>query len=209
MKYIFIPDSIDKEKKEKLGMSAQDFLQCQILYKQLFEKLIFSTINASRIDDLIHKNHYNIPIVEDSGYNFYHKYSKLGSKYLFLRNNIHIERLTLEEINELKNQPGKEFFNKTYSRVLFESLNSTSTFFGNPSLETKVLSNSLVFEFAYDLRKIRDMNDYNSINDISNAIQDYLKKISIKSGLNISYLEYSSIPDLYVLDDGNELLFKM
>lgn len=110
--------------------------------------------------------------------------------------------MTLEEITELKQQPGKDFFNKTYSKVLFESLNSTSTFFGNPSLETEVLSNSLVFEFAYDLKKIRDVSDYNKIKDISNSIRNYLKKASKKSGLNISFLEYNSIPDLYILNNN-------
>ncbi len=199
MNYIFIPEITNKS-----GLTNEDFLRYQIMYKQLIEKMLFSSVNASSIDKYIANNNLSIPTVDDADYNFYHKYSLLGSKYLFLRNNIHIERLNNDEIEELKNNPSNDFFNRTFKKVLFESDNSF-TYFGSPSKKNEVKSNSLIFEFAYDLKKVTSMDQINEINKLLVFIDNYVNEIATKIRIPISILEYNAIPDLYISSKKDDI----
>lgn len=199
MNYIFIPEISNKS-----DFSDKEFLSYQIMYKQHIEKILSLIINASFVDQYIINNNLSIPTVDDDEYNFYHKYSLLGSKYLFLRNNIHIERLNKEELEELKNNPSSDFFKRTFKTVLFESDNSF-TYFGSPLRKNEVKPNSLVFEFAYDLKKATSMKQIKDINNLLLFINKYVSELSQKIGISISLLEYNAIPDLYISTKKNEV----
>ena len=94
----FFPESYNFKLMVEKGLNKELFFKLQIKYKNDFEKLLMKIIDFKKIDDYINGYGYNIPFVDDFDYNFYHKYSVLGSKYIFFRNNIHIENLSLEEI---------------------------------------------------------------------------------------------------------------
>lgn len=198
MNYIFVPSINDKN---TLNIPRDELLNYRIAYKQLAEKIISSIINFSIIDEYISNNNYDVPAVSDFDYNFYHKFSSLGSKYMFLRNNIHIERLTADEIKELINNPTRDFFQKTYRKVLFESENNSNTFFGSPRPKTEVKANSLVFEFAYDMKKTNSMNQINQIDALVIEFKKFVEEISQKIGVETSFLEYNAIPDIFLPDN--------
>lgn len=157
MEYVYNPDSYDYGILFKKDISQDEFVKLQVKYKESLEKVLMSVLNFKSIDPAMIKNGLNIPVLEIPDNNFYQKFSTLGSKYLFLRNNIHIERLTDEEIEEIfeslfnDEDLSKEFIMNTLDKVISED--GDTTMYGTPLLENEISSKSLVFEFAYDDKK--------------------------------------------------------
>ena len=98
MEYIYIPDSYNNNLMKEKFKNEEEFLNTQVLYRQKFESILEQYIDFNLIDRVIKNKNINIPTIEDTKYNFYHKYSTLNSKYIFLRNNFDVENLTKEEI---------------------------------------------------------------------------------------------------------------
>ena len=152
MNYKYVPNTIDEKEIEKRGLTYDHFLELQIKYKKCFEKMLTDYVSFEELDKIIEELPFTIPVIEDNEYNFYHKFSNLNSKYIYMRNNIHIERLNDEEIKELENMAGEEvredYMRATYERVMFED--GTAACFGTPLPQNMVDAKSIVFEFSYD-----------------------------------------------------------
>lgn len=198
MNYVYIPDSYNNNLIKEKYKSEEEFLNIQILYRQKFESILKKYIDFKSIDIVIKNKNINIPEVEDTEYNFYHKYTTLDSKYVFLRNNFHVENLTKDEIKRLLTNDINDvtFFNSTLSKVIFED--GDETFFGIPTDEVKIKSRSLVFEFAFDQTKIENIEELKEINNIIKQTEEYLKE-NIKGVFRAtpSFIVYNSIPNLY------------
>ncbi|MBR3897759.1 MAG: hypothetical protein IKJ43_00575 [Bacilli bacterium] len=206
MDFKFVPDTYDRSLINNLNLSS-NFNNLQLLYKKAFEKYYGDMIKAYTIDKYIKDNNLFVPSIDDSEYNFYHKDSSLGSNYLFLRNNIHIERLNVEEIRELSNNPSKEFIDKTFKNVLFESDENISTFFGTANDQTRVLANSLVFEFSYDMKKLESLEQLKQIEELINRVRYFVEnEIPKQMGVNTSFIEYKAIPDLFIEKKQRKIL---
>lgn len=199
MKYIYIPDSYNFSLVKEKSLTDDLFLELQIQYRMGLEKIIGGYVNLEQIDHQIEQEQIDIPQVEDTDYNFYHQYSTLKSKYIFLRNNFHVENLSNQEIKEVLDHQNNtiEFYNKTLDKVIFES--GKETFFGPPMDETAVNSKSIVFEFAYDQKKCKTLDQLNKIEATINKSFDYISN-TVGKNINIplSFLIYRAIPDLYV-----------
>ena len=102
MNYKFIPDSIKIDDSIPLNYSLDEFLELQISYKQSFEKILTDIVDFAYFDNWVKNNINDLPIVNDKEANFYRKFSTLNSDYIYLRNNIHIEKLDFKELNELR-----------------------------------------------------------------------------------------------------------
>lgn len=198
MQYKYIPNSYNNNLIDKKFRCYEQFLNCQIIYKMEFEKILSKYLNINGVENYINSQNVIIPKVKDVDYNFYHRYSKLGSDYLFVRNNYHVENLDDNEINCLlfdKNL-GVEFFNKTLYKVIFE--NGDSTFYGIACDENRANSKSIVFEFAYNQIECTTLKQQNQISEIIEEcfkmLQDNINKL-LK--INSSYLVYNSIPNLF------------
>ena len=126
MIYKFIPNSYNYNSISELEGLGFDILKLQVYYKQCLERVLNSIFNFSNIDKYIGGLNFPVPIINDKEYNFYRKYSILGSKYVYLRNNIHLERLTKEELSLIKESFYNkklldiDFIYKTLGKVLFE-----------------------------------------------------------------------------------------
>ncbi len=209
-KMIFIPNTFYDDKIQTLGLNEYEFLELQIKYKQLFEKMIISKFDFSEIEKELKELNY--PIVDDKSNNFYRCYSTLGSSYIYFRNNIHIENLSKEEINQLRNEDvGIDFLKNTYDRVLFEE--GDYTFLGNPCDETKVLSQSIMLELAVDFAEISDLNQAFKIEEIvekfkNKCISDFEPIVSDLLGVSILPVDasyYNAMPDYYGINSiGNK-----
>lgn len=198
---LFIPNTFDKEKP--LDLNDEQFLSLQIKYKQLFEKMVISQLDFSSIEEKLKEHHY--PIVNDKDYNFYRKYSTLGSDYIYFRNNIHLERLTEEEIKKLiSGNINIDFLKNTYERVLYED--GDITFLGEPSDSTRVPSKSIILELAIDFPEIQDLESALLIDDI---VEDYKNDCNQIYGNEVAKIlgitsqdvvgsYYPAIPDIFL-----------
>ena len=108
MNYKFIPDSIKIDDSIPLNYSLDEFLELQISYKQSFEKILTDIVDFAYFDNWVKNNINDLPIVNDKEANFYRKFSTLNSDYIYLRNNIHIEKLDFKELNELRSNVNKD-----------------------------------------------------------------------------------------------------
>lgn len=201
MKYTYIPDTYNVKKIFDNNLDDV-FVDIQVAYRKIFESLLSKVINFKEIDKYIEESKIDIPVVDDFDYNFYHKYSTLGSKYVFLRNNIHIENLSDIELSELRVSENLDFdfLKRTISKVIFED--GDLSFFGPPMDETKVSSKSMVFEFAFDQKKCKSIEQLDLIENAIQKINTYIKK-NIEENLKIpvSFIVYRAIPDLYFNDE--------
>lgn len=198
MKYIYIPNSFNKDHIESKFNSEEEFLECQIKYRKLFEEKLCEYIDFQKLDQLIKEQNIEVPMVEDNEYNFYHKYSYIGSKYIFIRNNYHVENLSNEEIRAILelDKWDNTTFNDTIRKCLYEE--GTETFFGVAMDELLVKSDSLVFEFSYDQKKCTNMEQLNKIKLIIDTCFNMIKS-SIENIVNskCSFIVYNAIPDLF------------
>lgn len=100
MKIEYLPDTYDKKRIEENGWTEEQFLSLQEKYRTDFIHDLLDTIDIDKIKSIITSCPSTIPVIEDQEYNFYHR-SAIIDKYLYVRNNIHIERLSQEELEEL------------------------------------------------------------------------------------------------------------
>ena len=193
MKYKYLPNSYNDNLIIEKFENYDEFVNMQILYRTIFEKYLLKYVNFKDFDAKI-----DIPIIDDQFYNFYHKYSILGSNYIFVRNNYHVENLTNEELQELRNMNDcdVEFLKKTLSKVMFEE--GDYVFYGSPIRSNEVESNKIVIEFAYDQTKIKTIEELKKIEktivEIRKEIED---KLTILFDSKPAFLVYNGIPDYY------------
>ena len=198
MKYQYLPDSYNWELLDKKGINIDEFLRLQKKYRTGLENVLKKFIDFEEIDRKIEQDGLDIPVVLDEEQNFYRRFSTLNSKYVFLRNNFHVENLTKEEIEKLANdqEVSIEFLNQTLSRVIFEE--GDYTLFGPSSKKELVNSKSIIFEFAFDQKKCKEFEQLMRIENTYENIFDKLEE-SLKPNLNmpISFHVYRAIPDLF------------
>lgn len=181
MKIEYLPDTYDKKRIEENGWTEEQFLSLQEKYRTDFIHDLLDTIDIDKIKSIITSCPSTIPVIEDQEYNFYHR-SAIIDKYLYLRNNIHIERLSQEELEELYNsvlvnkELSKEFITQTKEKVLYEE--GDYTYYGIPSNKTEAPSKSIVIEFAYDQLKCESVEQIVHIKDCYKEIQESLNKTS-------------------------------
>ena len=203
MNYKFIPDSIKIDDSIPLNYSLDEFLELQISYKQSFEKILTDIVDFAYFDNWVKNTINDLPIVNDKESNFYRKLSTLNSDYIYLRNNIHIEKLDFKELNELRSNVNKDFLLRTYKKVLFEGGNYT--FFGSATDMNLVASKSLVFEFAFDAKECATLDIYNFYNHYKENILEFIAKpIADALNCNVSLHRYSAIPELFSTEDNKE-----
>lgn len=165
MLYQYSPSSYYERDMNKLTLSDQEFVDCQVKYRAAIEKKLKEKINFQEIDREMEEH--QVPIINDMDYNFYHKFSTLDSKYIFLRNNYHIERLSPEDLEYLQaclknNQElGDEFLKRTFETVLYET--GDLAMLGVPLDENVVPAKSLMFEFACSYADVEDMKVFTYI----------------------------------------------
>ncbi len=195
MIYDYSPNTYNDNLIKQLNLEEL-FVQLQIKYKSSLEKFLMKYVKFDSLDELIKKKILFIPEKKDISHNFYLENSTLNSKYLFLRNNIHIENLTKKDIQYIKSclfdkkYLDDEFILKTIKDVIFEQ--GDTVFYGIPIEKNEVNSKSLVFEFVYD-DKLCTVTESKQIREFYNNISSSLK----------SFLEESlNIEVNFILNDG-------
>lgn len=208
MEYVYSPDSYNYNLINEKFKSNQEFVELQIAYRTGLEKLLKEVIDFKEIEAYILNSGVDVPKVNDKEYNFYHKYSTLESDYLFLRNNFHVENLSKEELDNLRNSSkcDLDFFKKTLNNVIFEA--GDATFFGIPVPTNLVKSKSIVFEFAYNQLECETIEQLVKIQGISDNIFKVLES-RIRNNLNLdsSFVVYQAVVDYYKANNEKCLWF--
>lgn len=201
MKIEYLPDTYDKKKIKENKWTEEEFLSLQEKYRTDFIADLLSKIDTTKIKETLGKNLFPIPIIEDQQYNFYHK-NAIINQYIYLRNNVHIERLTKEELEEIYNailmdkNLSEEFIKKTTEKVLYEE--GDYTYYGIPSKQTQAPSKSIVIEFAYDQLKCDSIKQIVYIKDCYKEIKEALNETS----------KSLKTPIFTMLDNGIAQVFK-
>lgn len=198
MKYI--PDTC----KNDTRVDDELYSILQIQYRNGFIKYLSKYINFDEINDMINELD-NIPVVNDMHYNFYHMNSLLDNKYLYLRNNIHIEKLSDDDLNLLDNidfldTVSDDYFKRTYESVLFEDGENIS--YEEYPNETNIKkSKSIVFEFAYDQKKCESIEQLKNIRKLIDMIFRKIQVALEKENINCDFLVYNAIPEIFSLEE--------
>ena len=197
--YIYNPDTFNYELIEQKNISSS-FLALQIKYRESIEALFKKFYNFQKIDDLFIQQG-GRPL-EDKEYNFYHKFSTLGSNFVYLRNNYHIELLTKEEIANIEKCIFSEtvlsnkFIMQTIVRVMLEKENNI--YFNYVTLENFVPSKSFLFEFAYDSFACTSVVQIKALESLIKEVEKELKN-TFKDKLEIPIIGmvYTGNPDIF------------
>ena len=92
-------------------------------YKVLFEKYLMSKISLKDMDNKIINSGLSFVPVGNDKMDFYQKFSSMGLKYIYLRNNLYVYKLSLEDIDKLVNLSKEELDNP--SEDLMNLINDT------------------------------------------------------------------------------------
>ena len=82
MLYQYSPSSYYERDMNKLTLSDQEFVDCQVKYRTAIEKKLKEKINFQEIDREMEEH--QVPIINDMDYNFYHKFSTKHRKYTLI-----------------------------------------------------------------------------------------------------------------------------
>lgn len=197
--YIYNPNTYNYELMEQKNLTS-DFVTLQVKYRESIEALFKRFYNFQKLDDLFIQLG-GVPF-NDKEYNFYHKYSTLGSQFVYLRNNYHIELLTETEIAFIRNCISNgtllsdDFIKKTAIKVLLEKGNTIC--FNYVTLENFIFSKSFIFEFVYDVLACSSVAQIKALENLIKDTEKALKR-TFKDELEIPIdgIVYTGSPDIF------------
>lgn len=109
------PESYNKELMKKKGLSetedfSEKYLYMQALYRANLEAYLMETLDLQEVDNTLENGElYYLPI-EETEKDLYARYSTMNLNYIYLRNNLCIERLEKEDLATIEKalKEGKE-----------------------------------------------------------------------------------------------------
>ena len=154
-------------------------------YRKMITQYIISEINLKDWDEQINKQKYIKPL-DETQMDIYQYCVSDELKYIYIRNNIHIERLTKEEkeflnkVNHTKKeltQEEKEYIKNTYPKVIAE-YNGEGRFIanlGNAMTGFLVTENAVVLGIRYNLENPNDIEQVFNANGFCKLIIDQIR----------------------------------
>ncbi len=198
MQYPFII-SYDEVKNKGLGNENEineNYIKYLNKYKKLFEEFLLKKYPLKSIDDSIKNSKYVFLPIEEDNMDFYQSTSTMNLKYIYLRNNLNIEKLSLKDLkylnecDETLNEENEKFILNTFKDVIDpckkEEKVRNIIFYGPENRNYICDSTDLVFGIRYDelsSSNLRDINwkeefinKNNILNEIVNIIENDLVK---------------------------------
>lgn len=208
MEYNYYPNTIDLElaKQKKIDY---EFELLQKKYIESLEFYIMQKIDIKKYELMITQFSDEIVEINDVENNIYKKCSFFQNGFFYLRNNIHIERLPINQISEIQNAIFNnsilpfEFIKNTVYLLINEGVSKIN--YGYNNLNDYFEPNIFIFEFSYFAIKIKDAKSYidikEHIEDVANKFcQEFNEKFDCKS----TYRIYTGIPLLFEVNDIKE-----
>ena len=156
---------MNKKYFESLDNTNQEnYLRLYEIYSNLLIQYFIKYYNLKEFDDVLLKDKRNFEKVSTNDMDIYQYLSSEYLNYIYLRNNIYIERLSDEELIYLSkikdyslNKENEEFIRNTYLRVIVESNDKNAvTMFGPDNLKFIKRSTSVVFGIRYNRFNLKD-----------------------------------------------------
>ena len=97
---------IDMEEAEKKDLAANgafnsSFYKCVSVYKTILDVILYKALDLKYYDDLFVNDPLNFLCNAPENYDVYQYISNMGMKFLYIRNNLFVERLSAEQISKL------------------------------------------------------------------------------------------------------------
>ncbi len=127
------PESYNKELMKKKGLSetedfSEKYLYMQALYRANLETYLMDTLDLQELDNTLANDEIHYFPIEEAEKDVYARYSTMNLRYIYLRNNLCIERLEKEDLdtiekalkegNEVVTEEMKALAARTYSIVI-------------------------------------------------------------------------------------------
>lgn len=163
----------------------------QAFYRKAFDLYIKSLIDVKKYDDMIENSGLDFTVIPDDRKSIYHYVSSLDLKYIYVRNFLFIEKLSLEYLNIFIDKIKKDDYvvddsildvvKRTYKDVIKDNCihgeykELTTACYGAWTEENLVSSNNLVLCIHYGLNsKQLEMDEF-----IKNSLEkkEFLKKL--------------------------------
>lgn len=159
----------------------ENYFKVLILYKKILNKYLVDTLNLKKYDDLIKTSELNfIPNSKDNQ-DIYQYTSNMGMDYLYIRNNLFIERLTSDQISLLIDAYDKNITSKNVTDLVISTYQDVIKYYNdkpdsmnveygpfNPSFFAP--NNSIVIGLNVDLFADNGLNDTEWLTNYSNQM---------------------------------------
>jgi len=124
----FAPTSFDFSLARRTGLIEKDdhltdrYLKAQAVYKAAFSQYLIKATNFDQYEKAINKSGYTFMPAKHENQSVYQRYGSLASRFFFIRNNFHIERLSTDDLKILANLTDEEALvslaERTYKDVI-------------------------------------------------------------------------------------------
>lgn len=118
----------NKEYFDSMSLESQEnYLKLYKLYNNLLVQYLIKKYDLNLYDKMIQNSKRNFKKVDTKDMDIYQYTSSKYLNYLYIRNNIYIEKLSKEELlylssaKELLDSNNEQFIEKTYKKVIFEN----------------------------------------------------------------------------------------
>jgi hypothetical protein len=152
-----IPFTLNKELAHSKGITStieldENYFNLQSIYKEHLEKYLFEALNLKQYEEKITSNNFEFVEIDKGKQDPYQKFSSLDLKYIYLRNNIHIEKLNTEDLEILKGNNIdliSEMVKRTYKDVITINYSNVNTSYGPVTPNYFAPMNAIVFIIRY------------------------------------------------------------
>ena len=142
----------------------EEDIQLYNLYRELLTQYIIDLLELKKYDKQIMNSNLNFKQVNENEMDLYQYFSSEELKYLYIRNNIYLERLDEKERNFLKSKldnnikkldaETEKFIANSLQKVIFEDVGEDGkeyiTFYGPSSRSFMARNDSLIIGMRYD-----------------------------------------------------------
>lgn len=145
------------------GQINEEYINLYNKYRMLLTKYFIKKFRLKLYDELIENSGLNFKPVDIEKQDLYQYFSSDNLKYVYIRNNVYIDKLTVEEKQKLNtlsygdNELSKIdelFIEETYKKVIFEDKlennKKTMTFFGPRTSSFMIGNDYVVIGIRYD-----------------------------------------------------------
>ncbi len=189
----------------KNGKLEPIYIEMQKKYYLYFEKFLIKKLNLEGIENELKKSEY---FHEAKGVPIELKYpNETKLKYFFIRNNLNIEKLNLNDINILMTQSNDDILLNLIERTFKETI-KVDYYFGRPVIPGRILydgnseeylkyTNSVILGLYYGKYQINISDQYwdtyiEKNNEIKETVLNFISKVAVKSiDCLVEFIDYS------------------
>ena len=154
------------EKGFKIDDENNEYFKLLNKYKKLFEEYLKEKLPLELIDDNMKKSDLKFVPIKKDDMDFYQITSTMGHSYIYLRNNLYIEKLSKEDLEYLSKKDkldddAKEFIKRTYLTVInpYENDEKRIIFYGPENEKHLCDSTDVVLGIRYNEFETNGMSD--------------------------------------------------